>query len=137
MKVKCEIILPDDLIILVFAAVTIICIGTAWWPYRYVSVDLCIDSDCIVRAIVRLFKLSHEAALVSYGLAPEAAIGIAAAVNANVININSQNNRKSRLFTTSIQVAGEDVSLFKIAILFLPLQHDLHLRHIDNLYVNL
>jgi len=27
-----------------FAAVTIICIGTAWWSYRYVSVDVYIDT---------------------------------------------------------------------------------------------
>jgi len=31
-----------------FTAVTIICIGTAWWPYRYVSLDFCIDSSPLV-----------------------------------------------------------------------------------------
>ena len=31
-------------IVVVFAAVTIICIGTTWWPYQYVSVGVCIDT---------------------------------------------------------------------------------------------
>jgi len=47
-KVMCEIELPDDWIIIVFAAVTNICNSAVWWPYWYVLVDFCIDSVPIV-----------------------------------------------------------------------------------------
>jgi len=48
LKVNCETNSFGSGIVVVFAAVTIICIGTAWWPYRSASVDFCIDSVIIV-----------------------------------------------------------------------------------------
>ena len=36
------------IIFVFYATATIICIGTAWWPYRYLSADFCIDSVPIV-----------------------------------------------------------------------------------------
>ena len=47
MKIKYETNSFGSGIVVVFAAVTIICIGTAWWPYRYVSVGVCIDTVLI------------------------------------------------------------------------------------------
>ena len=48
MKVKCETNSFSSEIVVINAAVTIIRIGTARCPYRYVSVDFCIGSAPIV-----------------------------------------------------------------------------------------
>jgi len=53
--------------------------------------------------------------IASYELPPEAVIEIATVVTVHVININSQNNKKSRPSTIFIHDSGEDRSSFAIS----------------------